>query len=239
MSNPIRGLISFEPTGHSAPSDSQYTGEPETIWALPEEEQCNAVKDIFRQSSKDYLEAVDRDDAKSAQEFAVKAISVISGLFPDTNDPSHRLIISLIAANVNARSGSNNHILLRPGARVPGTKGGFHLSAVRAAAVAAVNFLVDKGLTRNAARKAVVEILADHNFSRRRDDHDQPLPVTTSAIRRWEEEPENFPIVAAVWPGYLEELACEALARRVQTADEAKAFLIELAAEHLSTMFAL
>lgn len=238
MPDPIDYLVTWGPAKEPGTIGPDYTSQPESIWELPESERCEAVKDIFRQASEKYIEAVARDDAKSAQEYAATAIGVIAGLFPDTKDPAHRLIVSLIAANVAARSGSKDHILQRPGARVPGTKGGYNKSAISAAGVAAVLFLENKGLSKNAARKEVARILAEHGLSRRRGEHGEPIPVTASAIRAWEEKPDAYPVVAAIAPGYRATLERESLARGIGTTVEAVAFLREQAAEHLPTMFA-
>ncbi|WP_296679580.1 hypothetical protein [Novosphingobium sp.] len=191
MADPKNYVATWGPAKEPKPVDPDYTSAPKTIWALAEDERCEAVKDIFRQASEKYIEAVARDDAKSAQEYAATAIGVIAGLFPDTKDPSHRLIISLIAANVAARSGSKEHILLRSGARIPGTKGGYNVAAIAAAGVAAVLFLANRGMTKNAARKKVASILSDHGLSRRRGEHGESIPVTASAIRAWEEKPDE------------------------------------------------
>lgn len=215
-----------------------YTSDPRTIWALPEDERCEAVKDVFRQASLKFSEAAKTDDAKSAQRWSVTAINAIAGLFPDSTDPAHRLIISLMAASVAARSGSYTHILLRSGARVPGTKGGFNIAVAGAAAVAAVSFLQAHGMSKNSARKEVARILAEHGVSRRRSEHGEPIPVTASAIRAWEENPESYPVAAAVSPDYRKTLELEALARGIRTADEALAFLREQADEHLPTILA-
>lgn len=216
----------------------EYTAEPKTIWALPEGDRCDAVKDIFRQAAEKYLEAVQRDDAKAAQEFAITAIRVLSGLFSDTEDPSHRLILSLVAASVAARSGSKDHILLRPGARIPGTKGGYAMATIAAAAVAAVAVLQNKGMSKNAARKAVASILAEHGLSRKRDEHGGQIPITASAIRAWEERPNDYPIVAEAAPEYLKSLEREILARGLSTANETLVFLREQADQHFPTMLA-
>lgn len=238
MPDPIEYVVTWGPAKAPELAEPEYTSEPKTIWALPENERCDAVKDIFRQASEKFLEAVSRDDAKSAQQWSVTAINAIAGLFPDTKDPAHRLIISLIAMSIKARSGAKDHILLRPGARVPGTKGGLGIAAISAAAVAAVLFLENWKLSKNAARKEVASILADNGLSRRSGAHGEPIPVTASAIRGWEEKPDDYPLVAAYWPGYLDSLEREAIAKGVETLEEAKAFLREQAAEHLPTMFA-
>lgn len=238
MPDPIKYVVTWGPAKAPEPAEPEYTSDPKTIWALPESQRCDAVKDIFRQASEKYLEAVESDDAKSAQQWSVTAINAISGLFPDTKDPSHRLIISLIAASIAARSGSNDHILLRPGARVPGTKSGFNIAAIAAAGVAAVWFLENKGMSKHAARKGVASILANHGLSRRRGEHGEPKPLTASAIRAWEEKPDDFPVVAVLAPGYHEHLEREALSRGLTTVDQALALVREQAAEHLPTMFA-
>ncbi|TRD10910.1 hypothetical protein FGU71_02905 [Erythrobacter insulae] len=121
---------------------------------------------------------------------------------------------------------------------MPGTKGGFNIAAIAAAGVAAVWFLENKGMSKNAARKKVASILAYHGVSRRRGDHGEPKSVTASAIRGWEERPDDYPVVAAIAPGYHETLEREGLDRGLQTIDEALAFLREQANEHLPTIFA-
>ncbi|MBH0113202.1 hypothetical protein I5E68_09615 [Novosphingobium sp. YJ-S2-02] len=236
MPEPIKYVITWGKAAKA--TKANYTSEPKTIWALPEGQRCDAVKDIFRQASEKYLEAVKSDDAKSAQQWSVTAINAISGLFPDTKDPAHRLIISLIAASVAARSGSNDHILLRPGARVPGTKSGLNIAIMAAAGVAAVWFLENKGMSKNAARKAVASILSKNGLSRRRGEYGEPKPLTASAIRAWEEKPDHYPLVLTIAPGYHETLEREASARGLLSTEEALTFLREQAAVHLPTMFA-
>lgn len=80
--------------------------------------------------------------------------------------------------------------------------------------------------------------MADNGLSRRSGALGEPIPVTASAIQGWEEKPDDYPLVAAYWPGYLDSLEREAIAKGVETLEEAKAFLREQAAEHLPTMFA-
>ncbi|MEP2236272.1 MAG: hypothetical protein ABJM58_11745 [Alteripontixanthobacter sp.] len=223
--------------GAEEAEEAYYTSAPETIWALPEDERCEAFKDIFQQASEKYLEAVGRDNAGAAQRAAAAAIGVIAGLFPDRDNPSHRLILSLLAANVASRSGSRNHILLLPGARIPGTKGGFNMATIAGAGVAAVTFLEARGCSKNKARKEVASILGDHGISRRRDEHSEPIPVSIGALRSWEEGASEHPIAATSAPRYRAQLEQFASERGgIQTLDDALQFLREQAAEHLKTM---
>lgn len=189
--------------GEDEPEGWRYTANPQTIWALPEQYRVMAVTEMFRRLARDYSDAVERDDAKAAQKAAAGAIHVVAGLFSDGSDPAHHLIHSIVGAIVAARNGSienrensDRHILLRAGARVPGTRAGYGDAHVKGFAVAASMVLRKRGMSKLAARKKVAEILAGLGYSLRQDEEHQPKPVTWSAIRSWEENPEAHPIPA-------------------------------------------
>lgn len=219
--------------------DPEYTSNPETIWVLPEHERAHAIADIFRQAAVLYADAVSQDNVKAAQEVAIQAISVIAGLFPDREDPAHKLIAALLGALVAARSGSNRHALLRPGLRVPGTKGGFGAACIAAGGVAAVGALFDRGMSKQTARKTVAKILSDLGYSRKNGDHGEPLPVTASALRSWEERPGENPLVVAIAPRYREYIEERIAGQRFSTVDEVVGLIGSLAPEFLQNHIAL
>ena len=207
-----------------------YTSNPQTIWDLPEHLRLTAVTEMVRRLAIEFSEAVQRDDPKSAQMAAAGAIHTIAGLFPAGDDPTHHLVHSLVGAIVSARSGSTDHILLRPGSRVAGTKGGYGGAMIAAFAVAAVHVLHNRGLSKLAARKAAAKILSDLNYSRRRGDHGEPKNVTASGIRRWEEETEANPIPALNAPKIRETVEQDIINNGLSTIEEIKGLLAEHAA---------
>jgi acetylornithine deacetylase/succinyl-diaminopimelate desuccinylase-like protein len=221
------------------PNDPHYTSDPRTIWALPESARSEAVTDIFRQASVLYADATARNNIKEAQEAAIPAINVLAGLFPDREDPAHKLIAALLGALIAARSGSNRHILLRPGLRVPGTKGGFGAACIAAGGVAAVNALFSRGMSKRKARETVAKILTDNGYSRKNGDHGEPLPVTASALRAWEERPADNPLVVAIAPQYLQFIEEKIAEQGLCKADEVVGLIGALAPEFLQNHIAL
>lgn len=219
-------------------TEPTYTSDARTIWALPESARADAFADIFRQASVLYTEAVAIDDIKGAQEAAFAAISVIAGLFPDREDSAHKLIAAFLGALVAARSGSNRHILLRPGLRISGTKGGFGAACIAAGAVAAVNTLEARDMTKRAARLRVAEMLNKQGYSRKRGDHGEPIPVTGSAIRAWEERPDENPLVVALVPEYRqyidERIASQGLTTAAQVAELLEGLTPEFLRNHIA-----
>lgn len=226
-------------TFRRAEPEPDYTSDPRTVWALPESERADAVADIFRQAAVLYADAAAHDDIKRAQEAAVPAISVIAGLFPDREDPAHKLIAALLGALVAARSGSNRHILLRPGLRISGTKGGFGAACIAAGAVAATQTLEAYGMTKRAARLRVAKMLNTQGYSRKRDDHGAPIPVTVSAIRAWEERPGENPLVVAIAPEYRQYIDKRISDQGLTTADQVAELLEGLTPEFLQNHIAL
>lgn len=220
-------------------SDPTYTSDARTIWALPESARADAFADIFRQASVLYTEAVALDDMKGAQEAAFAAITVIAGLFPDREDPAHKLIAAFLGALVAARSGSNRHILLRPGLRISGTKGGFGAACIAAGAVAAAQTLEAYGMTKRAARQRVAKMLTAQGYSRKRDDHGAPKPVTASAIRAWEERPAENPLVVAIAPEYRQYIDKRISDQGLTTANQVAELLEGLTPEFLQNHIAL
>ena len=183
------------------------TSDPATIWPLPEEVRWKVVADLIRKNSEIFYAEAIRGNTKIAQESAQRAISAIAGLFPDPNDPAHILLLSLAGVFWNARSGNYDHILLKSGSRIDGTKGGFGHVYVRAFAVSAVKLLsgrrmsetkVGRGMSERKARIEVAKILADLGYSRKTDDHSQPKPLTASAVRHWYEDEEKYPMQHAM-----------------------------------------
>ena len=219
--------------------DPTYTSNPETIWVLPENARADAIADIFRQAAVLYADAVALEDIKGAQEAAFPAISVIAGLFPDREDPAHKLIAALLGALVAARSGSNRHILLRPGLRISGTKRGLGAACIAAGAVAAANALEARGMTKRAARLRVAEMLNKQGYSRKRGDHGEPIPVTASAIRAWEERPDENPLVVAVGPEYRKNIEERIATQGLTTAEQVAKLLEGLTPEFLQNHIAL
>lgn len=234
MSDGIR--VTFR---RAAEAEPDYTSDARTIWALPESERADAVADIFRQAALLYADATACDDIKRAQEAAIPAISVIAGLFPDREDPAHKLIAALLGALVAARSGSNRHILLRPGRRISGTKGGFGAACIAAGAVAAAQTLEAYGMTKRAARLRVAKMLTAQGYSRKRDDHGAPIPVTASAIRAWEERPNENPLVVAIAPEYRQYINKRIFDQGLTTADQVAELLEGLTPEFLQNHIAL
>lgn len=234
MSDGIR--VTFR---RAAEAEPDYTSDPRTIWALPESERADAVADIFRQAAMLYADAAASDDIKRAQEAAIPAISIIAGLFPDREDPAHKLIAALLGALVAARSGSNRQILLRPGRRISGTKGGFGAACIAAGAVAAAQTLEAYGMTKRAARLRVAKMLTAQGYSRKRDDHGAPIPVTVSAIRAWEERPAENPLVVAIAPEYRQYIDKRISDQGLTTADQVAELLEGLTPEFLQNHIAL
>lgn len=220
-------------------SEPTYTSDARTIWALPESVRTDAFADIFRQASVLYTEAVALDDMKGAQEAAFTAISVIAGLFPDHEDPAHKLIVAFLGALVAARSGSNRHILLRPGLRISGTKGGLGAACIAAGAVAAAQTLEAYGMTKGAARLRVAKMFAAQGYSRKRDDHGTPKPVTASAIRSWMERPDANPLVVAIAPEYRKHIDKRISDLGLTTADQVAGLLESMTPEFLQNYIAL
>jgi len=178
--------------------DLVATSDPATIWPLPEDVRCKVVADLIRKNSEIFYAEAIRGNTKIAQESAQRAISAIAGLFPDPNDPAHILLLSLAGVFWNARSGNYDHILLKSGSRIDGTKGGFGHVYVGAFAVSAVKLLSGRGMSETKARTEVAKILADLGYSRKTDDHGQPMPLTASAVRRWYKDEEKYPMQHAM-----------------------------------------
>lgn len=217
------------------PGGWQYTSNPQTIWALPEELRAQAVTDMFSRLAGDYLSAVERDNPKAAQEAAAGAINVVAGLFPSRDDPAHHLIHSIVGAIVAARSGGKpRHILLRPGSRVAGTRAGYGDAMVKAFAVAAARVLVAHGRSDEDARSEIADLLWKHlKYSFRSGEHGEPKRVTQWAIRRWEEEKENNPIPAAVAPGIQASIEHDIVANGLSTLQGVSGLIADHAAEFL------
>lgn len=135
---------------------------------------------------------------KGAQEAAYGAIGTLAAAFPDPNDPAHKLIIGLLDAIVAARSGSTDHILLRSGARVPGTKQGLAHQDIAAFALAGVGVLRNHGASALRARKMVAAILTECGFATRSGDHGERKPITDSALRNWEDNHDDFPVAHCI-----------------------------------------
>lgn len=228
--------VTFRRAENIAPT---YTSDPRTIWALPEEQRLAAFADIFRQASALYSDAVRRNDLMGAQDASIAGISVISGLFPDREDDAHKLLVALTGALVAARSGSNRHILLRPGRRISGTRGGYGAACIAAGAVAAVNTLEARGMTKRAARLRVAEMMQKQGYSRKHGDHGAAVPVTGSAIRAWEERTSENPIVVALAPEYRKYIEERITAQELVTAEQVAELLESLTPEFLQNHIAL
>lgn len=220
-------------------NEPEYTSDPRTILALPKDQRLDAIADIFRQLSSRYSAATASDDMKVAQDSAIEAVRVITALYPERDDEGHKLIAALLGALVAARSGSNRHILLRPGLRIAGTKRGLGATAISAGAVAAVWALEARGMSKLAARSRVAAMLTDQGYSLRKDDHGQPLPLTTSALRAWEEQPDRYPIVASWSPEYLRIIEEHIASQGLETVEQVAALLESLTPEFLKNHVAL
>lgn len=237
ISERVGGIrVTFRQAENIAPT---YTSDPRTIWALPEKQRFAAFADIFRKASALYSDAVRHGNLKGAQDACFQGISVISGLFPDREDDAHKLLTALTGALVAARSGSNRHILLQPGLRIPGTKGGLGAACIAAGAVAAVNTLEARGMTKRAARLRVAAMLKKQQYSRKRGDHGTAVPVTQSAIRAWEERRIANPIVVALVPEYRKNIEERIAAQELETAEQVAELLENITAEFLQNHIAL
>ena len=210
----------------------RYTSNPQTIWALPEELRLTAVTEMFRRLSVDFIEARRQDKPKAAQEAAAGAIMTVAGLFADGDDPAHHLIHSLVGAIVSARSGSTDHILLKKGTRVPGTRGGYGQAVIAGFAVAAVDILQSWDVSKSAARKTVAKILSDRGLSLRKGEHGAPKAVTGSAIRRWQEEADANPIPTAVAPKMRKSIEGDIVANSLTSLDQ----VVGLLADHADAL---
>lgn len=176
---------------------------------------------------------------KDAQEASILGLSALSGLFPDREDEAHKLLAAFAGALIAAWSGSNRHILLRPGRRISGTKGGFGAACIAAGAVAAVNTLEARGMTKRAARQRVAEMLNKQGYSRKRGEHGTALHVTISAMRAWEERATENPLVVALAPDYRKHIEKRIAAKNLVTAQEVAELLDELTPEFLKNHVAL
>jgi hypothetical protein len=105
--------------------------------------------------------------------------------------------------------------------------------------VAAVGALFDRGMSKQKSRKAVAKILSNTGYSLRKGDHGEPLPVTASALRSWEERPDQNPLVAAMSPKNREYIEEQIAARGLTTAAEVVALLADLAPKFLADHIAL
>jgi len=176
-------------------SQGKVSCDPHTIWALSEAERPPAVISLIQECAREFQNAVQRDDADAAQDFAVFALSAIGGLFPDPSDPAQALLTSLVGLLADAKGGRTEHILMRSTKPISGTRRGFGQAYVAGFAISAVKVLIERNLlTMRAARIEVAQMLAKTGYSLRRGDHDEPKPITQGAIRNWSENAEDYPL---------------------------------------------
>lgn len=94
-------------------------------------------------------------------------------------------------------------------------------------------------MTKRAARLRVAKMLNTQGYSRKRDDHGAPIPVTVSAIRAWEERPGENPLVVAIAPEYRQYIDKRISDQGLTTADQVAELLEGLTPEFLQNHIAL
>jgi hypothetical protein len=168
---------------------------PHSIWALDGDERPAAVIAQFKYCAGQFHDAVRRDDAATAQELAIYALALVAGLFPDPNDEAHLLLQSLVSMIVAAKAGRSEHILMKSGSPILGTKRGFGHAYIGGFAISAVRALTDRGLMSDRqARERVAQLLSELGYSLRKGDHQEAKLMTDSAIRNWRDNPEDYPL---------------------------------------------
>lgn len=173
--------------------------DPRTIWPLAETERPAAVIAMFQDCAEQFRDAVQQDKVNDASDLAIYGLACITGLFPDPNNAAHVLLSSLMGMLVDAKSGRTGHILTRSTKPIRGINRGFGHTYVGGFAISAVEMLLSaKLLSVRQAGIAVAGLLAGAGCSLRKGDHDQPKPITASAIRNWRENSTDYPTQHAI-----------------------------------------
>lgn len=170
------------------------SSDPRSVWSLEEHERPGAVIEVLKACAREFNDAVKRDNAGDAQDLAIHALSSVAGLFPDPNDDVHKMLQSLVGVFHAAKWGGHQHLLLRASSPIAGTKKGYGHAIMGGFAISAVRVLTEGwAMSGREARKTIAQILADAGCSLKTGDHGAEKSITSSAIRNWVEQPDNFP----------------------------------------------
>lgn len=170
------------------------SSDPRTIWMLEEDERPPAVIMLLEKCAREFNDAVKRDDAGDAQDFAIHALASVAGLFPDPNDGVHKMLQSLVGVFHAAKWGGHQNLLLRASRPIIGTKKGYGHAMLGGFAISAVKVLTEaEAMSGRESRKIIAQILADAGCSLKAGDHGRAKRITGSAIRNWIEKPDSFP----------------------------------------------
>ena len=204
---------------------------PHTIWAVDENRRPEAVVTVVKECASQFREATRQKDSDGAQDCVIAALGAIAGLFPPDEEATHEFLLSIVGVFMGAKAGRKSHILLKRTDSIPGIKRGLGHNNVAGFAIAAVGILTDrKLLTDRAAQQHVATWLADAGLSLRKGDHEEPKPITESAVRDWLDRPENFLIshgiatdMRKILEGHLAKRNCSTFSEvSAHLADEAK-----------------
>lgn len=199
---------------------TKVSREPYTIWAVEEHQRPETVIALVKGYASQFHKATRQKDSDAAQDCVIAALGAIAGLFPPDDEAAHEFLLSIVGVFMGAKAGRKSHILLKRTDSMPGIKRGFGHTNVAGFAIAAVEILTDRHLVSDrAARQHVATWLADAGLSLRKGDHEEPKPVTESAVREWFDCPEKFPTSHAIaadmriiLEGHLAKMQCSTLA---------------------------
>lgn len=178
------------------PEGYRYDSSPESIWALPTDDMRRAaVTERFRLHAKRYSEMVEAGKWGDHQNHALRAVGVIAGLYPDQDDPSHRLLVDLFDLVLAAANGREDAVLQKGRSRNLRSNEG--LGSARkifrnAFTTAAYHILTSRGWSGRAARAEIAGIWASTGLkSTRKADHNHVIEISPDGLKHWIQSPPS------------------------------------------------